>query len=506
VTLVLLLATAAMAVYQPGEPGAPWSQRDVEITKGKISWIISGKVAGKKALTMVDGGEEALEGKFPVGHIIPTLPNLIRLSFHDCLKYESGGGGCDGCLNFDGMGRRVDKKKGMTFEERSVADNNNLLWVAQVLEGVYKDPNFGPDNIEHFDKSLFDRGMSRADLWAFAGIVALQTGIKNNNDFCEENIKDQTCNLNKIDCSITSINENIESIFKTGRSDCNPTDSEVACDAPNNKYAFCTKKSEVKPSPHQNGTTTAEFFKENFNLNPKEAVTLMGAHTFGAPKASTSGFRRYGWTASGQQAFNSAYYQNIVRDQGYKMDQRGGGGGYGDAFGNPISYTWQIRSEGSNHQWNWSLHGDQCNDVACGLKEGEESPYMFDDYDGPCNSCCRINREARLLPFRSVQMMSVDMGLYRKFTINPETLKPQGCPGFANCKNYLEKKNAFCSFPGAIGATGCERNDEPATEEQSMADVVEEYATDFNAFAKDFVAVYEKMQANGYDNPLTAVD
>ena len=35
---------------------------------------------------------------------------LIRLAFHDCLKYsmeEGGGGGCDGCLNWEGMGSRL---------------------------------------------------------------------------------------------------------------------------------------------------------------------------------------------------------------------------------------------------------------------------------------------------------------------------------------------------------------------------------------------------------------
>ena len=35
---------------------------------------------------------------------------LIRLAFHDCLRYsmeEGGGGGCDGCLNWEGMGSRI---------------------------------------------------------------------------------------------------------------------------------------------------------------------------------------------------------------------------------------------------------------------------------------------------------------------------------------------------------------------------------------------------------------
>ena len=28
---------------------------------------------------------------------------LMRLTFHDCLKYSDGSGGCDGCLNWEGM-------------------------------------------------------------------------------------------------------------------------------------------------------------------------------------------------------------------------------------------------------------------------------------------------------------------------------------------------------------------------------------------------------------------
>ena len=450
---------------------------------------------------MVEGGKEALK-IFPLDHLRPGLPTMIRLSFHDCLKYEIGGGGCDGCLNFDGMGKFI--RDPMTKEERSGANNNNLLWVAQVLEAVYKNPTFGPDKIEHFETSLFDRGMSRADLWAFAGIVALETGIKKNNNYCGQPINIEGCNADKkIDCSITSIDENIESTFKTGRSDCNPTDSEVACDAPNDKYAFCTKKSEVKPNPHQNGTTTAEFFKDNFNLTPKEAVTLMGAHTFGSPKERSSGFRKYGWTASGHQTFNSAYYQNIIRDQGYKLDQRGGGGGYGDAFGNPIGFFWAIRRESFSDQWTWSLQGDKCDDSEC----GEGSPFKSKDYDGPCNSCCRMGKQGRLLSFRSVQMMTVDMGLHRKITMDIDTLKPLGCPGFeTRCQKYLEGTKYSCRVSGTADATGCERNDVPTGEGQTMADVVEEYALDQNAFAKNFVAVYEKMLANGYDDPLTTVE
>ena len=33
-----------------------------------------------------------------------SAPAVLRLGFHDCLKYKDGTGGCDGCLNWHGMG------------------------------------------------------------------------------------------------------------------------------------------------------------------------------------------------------------------------------------------------------------------------------------------------------------------------------------------------------------------------------------------------------------------
>ena len=36
--------------------------------------------------------------------IRPSAPKIVRLAFHDCLKYEDGTGGCDGCLGWQGMG------------------------------------------------------------------------------------------------------------------------------------------------------------------------------------------------------------------------------------------------------------------------------------------------------------------------------------------------------------------------------------------------------------------
>merc|ERR1719312_1731379 len=66
--------------------------------------------------------------------------------------------------------------------------------------------------------------------------------------------------------------------FKTGRSDCVPSCTGQFGDKP-----FCTVEHEVHPSPNGNGEHVATFFQDEFGLNPKETIALMGAHTLGHP-------------------------------------------------------------------------------------------------------------------------------------------------------------------------------------------------------------------------------
>ena len=37
---------------------------------------------------------------------------ILRLAFHDCVKYKDGSGGCDGCLNWKGVGTFFKDKPG----------------------------------------------------------------------------------------------------------------------------------------------------------------------------------------------------------------------------------------------------------------------------------------------------------------------------------------------------------------------------------------------------------
>ena len=58
-------------------------------------------------------------------------------------------------------------------------DNNNLIMTVLALEHVFKDSSLGDNG-----QSLMDAQKSRADLWALAGIVAIEYSINENNLAC----------------------------------------------------------------------------------------------------------------------------------------------------------------------------------------------------------------------------------------------------------------------------------------------------------------------------------
>ena len=119
------------------------------------------------------------------------------MAFHDCLKYGNGldageVNGCDGCLNPTGMMTDLFEKYGddpsynapnnLTF----FTNNNGLTVTADILEEVFTNPKFPrARGIPTLDISMKNSGKSRADLWAFAAMVAVKIGVDNNNDACD---------------------------------------------------------------------------------------------------------------------------------------------------------------------------------------------------------------------------------------------------------------------------------------------------------------------------------
>ena len=78
----------------------------------------------------------------------------MRLGFHDCIPYKTSVengyiNGCDGCLNPTGMNIDMFKEYGVSRKDRNrnapdltKTNNNGLLFMADVFEEVYTNPDF----------------------------------------------------------------------------------------------------------------------------------------------------------------------------------------------------------------------------------------------------------------------------------------------------------------------------------------------------------------------------
>ena len=119
----------------------------------------------------------------------------MRLGFHDCIPTSDAAidevRGCDGCLNPVGIGINMleyyDTDKGQyNGPDVTVTNNNGLLQVADILEEIYTNKDF-PHNLglPSLDVSMQESGKSRADLWAFATLMAAHMGIDQNNLACQ---------------------------------------------------------------------------------------------------------------------------------------------------------------------------------------------------------------------------------------------------------------------------------------------------------------------------------
>ena len=149
--------------------------------------------------------------------------------------------------------------------------------------------------------SLRDSGKSRADLWAFAAIAAVEYTTETNNMVCDGTHNDNPilqCNykiLNDQKCH-TDFPRPIK--FRTGRRDC----AEQIGDQP-----YITTKEESHARPVGNGRDTVEFFKKDFGFTGRETVAIMGAHTIGIFHSDISLFR-YTWTGMSTMSFNNDYF------------------------------------------------------------------------------------------------------------------------------------------------------------------------------------------------------
>ena len=439
-----------------------------------------------------------------------------------------------GVEGIDGQKSQGCHFKGTCAKDESPkeTDNNNLLWVARVLELLYTEatPPFSPDKKHKLTKSLQEAGKSRADLWSFAGLVAIELSGQYHNNFCslEEGGGCTDCPLTNKDGTCQTCAYKMPTLnFKTGRQDCIPT-----CSGDDGYYDFCSTATEEHPDPHGNGKSVSDFFNQNFNLNPRESIALLGAHALGHPNEQISGFRHYPWTIKGKEILNNEYYVQMVsatnfRRYGYSYKkasqcQDSYSSYVGDEFGNPFVTDWVSRSQWQNNDggpWNWALFGGVCNEKLCNdlpaesknrfscchklvsakCNKNSKDTFCQRLYCDPSTDNCNEKR------FMSVSYMNIDMGLYFKFSSLPSG-RPSGCSGLqrnswlSNDKksNQKEVKKTVENGRNSDVPHGCLLNDDDADGTLTMHEVVEIYAESNQAFINDFTAAFEKMMDNGY--------
>ena len=94
--------------------------------------------------------------------------------------------------------------------------------------------------------------------------------------------------------------------------------------------------------------------------------------------------------------------------------------------------------------------------------------------------------------FMQSSYLNSDIGLFLKFEVDEATGRPIGCKGL-NDRKWLSNRRRMVREPH-----GCPLNDALDIEGSKMHEIVEEFANDEQVWIDEFVAVFEKMQENGY--------
>ena len=109
---IFCIINQGRADYVPGTPGAAWTEEEMLAVKHRLHLVMIDPVAALKQVpkgpsTFLDGryftGSQILhrmdnvvdQGLHLQDAVLPNLPKLIRLAFHDCVV-DSENGGCNG--------------------------------------------------------------------------------------------------------------------------------------------------------------------------------------------------------------------------------------------------------------------------------------------------------------------------------------------------------------------------------------------------------------------------
>jgi len=521
-------------VYQPGAPGGAWTDEEVATTRRRIFQMIHPDWDVKK--DMYTYSLRTLRDQGPI-----TENVLLRLAFHDCVRYADGSGGCDGCLNWNHMGAETPNPNKKTdfyrFDPINNTDNQGLDQIAAKLELIYTSVDW-PFQAPSLAVSLHQTGKSRADLWQLAGLVALERALERANRACDLDFhaRQQVTLLESRDKCEIKITKPLK--FLTGRADC------VTDESP----SYVTYKAETQPMLFGDAKHVVDFGETEFGMDAEHWTALQAIH--GLVHVAKIGLK-YTWFGSGY--ISNMYFKMIANKPTYRF-QRGGDLSFGqgvniwetaqgDNDGNPVAqrgwrascmYAWntteggpcvlrpsgalaadspnpdkithskcikEIDSNGKcvpNTAYSW------CKNVWCDENLVEHNA----GYDGALaevvgswteDASDKQNRHNTGWDNRFA--FPYEIGLYWNFTVGGVAQRAVGCAGLdepfgtiTEPKWALRNKNSpIWNSP----AMDCNVNTY-APQGKPMHEIVNELGSDNEIFAEKFLAAWQMMTSNGY--------
>ena len=540
--------------YIPGTPGGPWTDEEVLIVKEKVRYMID----EANAETLYRDTE-----RFPQivnevwGNIwapddpnfaywrnksywrsdmmlAPTTRKLIQLAFHDCLKnVDSEGnhfGGCDGCLNWEGMDFMNDIPGGNLGSTRIWApsyraepikyktDNNKLSTTAMALELVYTDPTW-PPGVRELSSSLQSTGKSRADLWQLAANTGLEIEMTKANYACSHKVSYQqmVVALEGKEKCLWKLEQPVP--FQYGRADCVRNPSEGTTDLP-----FEATNKESHSNPFGQGDWVLKDLKRDFGMSARQSIALMAVHGIAPEKHNKQLEISYRW--GGNPFLSNNYYKTLGGRPQYSLQagirlgsQVSDSVLVGDEFGRPLtrgvqgdfsitSGQWWNTSHPDSGPWFFrpmTVHGQDMNASLAARWPCFTYNYTTDTYDkappsdwwcseatinqttgvqtgGPANTQKRSWSFAFYLPY--------EFGFVKNFTVDAEN-HPRGC-NFPEVypQNKTEQRNI-----GKIPINCTRSTFTLEGESMTSADIVDQFADDHEVWAHAFIEGWQVVKA-----------
>jgi len=536
-------------VYVPGNPGGQWTNEEVDATRMRVFQMIHPDFDVKKAQGTWNGFGSTTE----IGQT--TENTLMRLVFHDCMRYHDGTGGCDGCINFKGVGHvgpsPHKEEDYYRFPAINETDNNGMDQIALKLEQIYTTIDW-PFRNASMTVSLFQSGKSRADLWQLAALVALERTTERANRACDldYHARQQVTLLESREKCEIKLTKPLK--FLVGRRDCISEDPLGR--------AYVTTKPEVQNIMFGDAKHLIDFGRTSFGMDALHWTAVQGIH--GVVHSPKNLGIKYTWFGSGY--LSNMYFKVLANKPRYFFDQGGdlsfGANTFnqgivkharGDPDGNPVAQSgWRVSCMMA---WNTTEGGPCVLRPIPGLAADapnvdKMSAKCVDGYDtnGTCimtpygarrcgNAYCdedNILRGALLdggdqkvegpwhpnatdqryrhsSGWNNQFAFPWEVGMYWDFTTSRAAgQRPVGCPGLNTPLGnvnpnlgevkpnwpYRTNKSPIFGSP----AMNCSRN-QYAPEGKPMYQIVEELAEDNEYFIETFLEAWQQFTSNGYN-------